>query len=159
MRLRLMLVGLVATAALVAVPAAGATATQLAQYDLSFFSASDTFTFQIAKGEDNPAGRLTADTIDCCIPGDHWQVSFDTAQPANPARDVVGVGNGSTTEFSGAATARPFINGSVTVSYESGTDQFGAGMCVRFRYSKAPGVEITAPAGAVLDGPSCPPPT
>jgi hypothetical protein len=156
MRLRLMLIGLVVTVALVAAPTASAVPTQLAQYDLTFASADDTFAFQIAKGEDNPAGSLTADTIDCCIAGDLWKVSFDTAQPANPANDVVGVGSGSTTEFSGAATASPFINGTVTVSYDGGTDVFPAEMCVRFQYSKAPGVEITPPAGAILNGPACP---
>jgi hypothetical protein len=156
MRLLLVVVGLAVTAALVAVPSASAAPTQLAQYTVILPSATTTFTFQIAKGG-NPAGRLTADTLDCCVPGHLWEVSFDTARPANPARDVFGVGNGSLTEFSGAATARPFIKGSVTVSYDSGTASFPAGVCVRFRYSKAPGVEITPPAGAVLGGLFCPP--
>jgi hypothetical protein len=35
-------------------------------------------------------------------------------------------------------------------SYDSGVDIFPAEMCVRFSYSKSPGVEITAPAGATL---------
>jgi hypothetical protein len=158
MRRRLTFVGLVVFVALVAVPTASAAPTQLARYGLSFPSASASFTFQIAKG-DNPAGNLTADTIDCCLVGDHWKVSFDTARPANRANDVVGVGNGSTTVFSGAATAHPFIKGSVTVSFDSSlAPSFPAGMCVRFRYSKAPGVEITPPAGAILNDPGrCPP--
>jgi hypothetical protein len=157
MRLRLTLVGLMVAVALVAVPTASAAPTQFAQYGLGFFSANDTFTFQIAKGH-NGAGNLTADTLDCCIAGDLWQVSFDTARPANSANDAVGVGDGSTTEFSGAATAHPFIRGSVTVSLDTLVGGIPAGVCVRFRYSKGPGVEITPPAGAVLNDPSlCPP--
>jgi hypothetical protein len=157
MKLRVLLIGLVAALALFLVPSAvgNPAPTQLAKYDLIFFSATDTYTFQVAKGEDNPAGNLTADTVDCCVPGDLWKVAFDTAQPANPANDVVGIGNGSTSEYSGAATSHPFINGSVTVSYSSGTDLFPAEMCVRFAYTKAPGVEITPPPGAVENGPAC----
>jgi hypothetical protein len=157
MKVRFLLFGLAVVLALFLVPGAVANPapTQLAKYDLTFFSAADTYTFEVAKGEDNPAGDLTADTIDCCIPGDLWQVTFATAQPANPANDVTGIGNGSTSEYSGAATSHPFISGSVTVSYNSGTDFFPAEMCVRFQYSKAPGVEITAPPGAVLNGPAC----
>ena len=113
--------------------------TQLAKFDLTFFSPTDTFTFEVAKGEEDPAGDLTADTVDCCIPGDLWQVTFATAQPANPANDVIGIGNGSTTEYSGAATSHPFIRGSVTVSYNSGTDIFPAEMCVRFQYTRPQG--------------------
>jgi hypothetical protein len=127
---------------------ASAAPTQSAQYFLGFNSANDTFTFDVEKLDDNGAGNLTVDTMDCCIEGDHWTVSFDTAQPANPANDVSGTGNGSISVFSGAATSHPFIRGSVTVSYASGVDIFPAGMCVRFSYTKAPGVEITPPAGA-----------
>jgi hypothetical protein len=157
MNRRFLLFGLAVVLALFLVPGAVANPapTQLAKYDLTFLSATDTFTFEVAKGEDNPAGDLTADTVDCCIPGDLWQVSFATALPANPANDVTGIGNGSTTEYSGAATSHPFVSGSVTVSYSSGTDVFPAEMCVRFQYSKAPGVEITPPAGAVENGPAC----
>jgi hypothetical protein len=130
--------------------------TQLAQYDLIFSSASDTFTFGVEKLDGNGAGDLSVDTIDCCIPGDLWTVALDTAQPANPAHDVTSTGNGSISAFSGSATSHPFIRGSVTVSYSGGTDVFPAEMCVRFQYSKAPGVEITPPAGAVLNGGACP---
>jgi hypothetical protein len=54
--------------------------------------------------------------------------------------------------FTGAATSHPFVRGAVTVSYDSGTDVFPAEMCVRFRYTGAPGVEITPPAGLVFPG-------
>jgi hypothetical protein len=75
---------------------------------------------------------------------------------AQVANDVTGVGNGSTSEYSGAATSHPYSSGSVTVSYNnSGTDVFPAEMCVRFQYTKAPGVEITPPPGAVENGPVC----
>jgi hypothetical protein len=155
MKRRFLLLGLSVALALFLVPSAFAAPTQLAKYDLIFFSPTDTFTFEIAKAENDPAGDLTADTIDCCISGDLWQVDFATAQPANPANDVTGIGNGSTTEYSGAATSHPFIRGAVTVSYNSGTDVFAAEMCVRFQYSSAPGVEITPPPGAVENGPAC----
>ena len=157
MKRRFLLCGLGVALALFLVPSAVASPapTQLAKYDLVFFSPTDTFTFDVAKGEDNPAGDLTADTIDCCVPGDLWEVDFATALPANPANDVTGIGNGSTTEYSGAATSHPFVSGAVTVSYNSGTDIFPAEMCVRFQYSKAPGVEITPPPGAVENGPAC----
>lgn len=154
MKLRSLVVGLMTALALFVAPTAGALPTQLAQYQLDFASATDTFTFSIDK-LDSPAGDLTADTKDCCIPGDLWKVSFDTAQPANPVNDVVGIGNGSINVFSGAATSHPFVRGAVTVSYDSGTDIFPASMCVRFQYSSAPGVEITPPAGAIPDGLAC----
>jgi hypothetical protein len=154
MKRRFLPLGLAVALALFLVPSAFAAPTQVAKFDLIFFSPTDTFTFDVTKAE-NDAGNLTADTIDCCVPGDLWQVDFATAQPANPANDVTGIGNGSTSEYSGAATSHPFIRGAVTVSYNSGTDFFPAEMCVRFQYSAAPGVEITPPPGAVENGPAC----
>jgi hypothetical protein len=153
----LLIAGLVAALALIATSSAAAqpTPTQTAKYDLTFASASDTFTFQVAKGADNPAGALTVDTVDCCIAGDLWKVAVDTAHPANPALDKSATGDGDTAAYSGAATVTPFIDGSVTVSYSSGNDFFPAEMCVRFQYSKAPGVVITPPAGAIENGPAC----
>ena len=141
---------------LVAGAAASPAPTQLAQYDLVFSSANATFTFGVEKLADAGAGDLSVDTIDCCIAGDLWEVTFETQQPANPANDVTGTGNGSISAFSGSATSHPFIKGSVIVSYAGGTDVFPAEMCVRFQYTKAPGVEITPPAGATLNGPACP---
>lgn len=157
MKRRYFLFGLAVALALFLVPSgvANPAPTQLAKFDLTFSSPTDTFTFEVAKLEDDGAGDLTADTVDCCIPGDLWEVTFETAQPANPANDVSGIGNGSTSEYSGAATSHPFIRGSVTVSYNSGTDIFPAEMCVRLQYTKAPGVEITPPPGAVENGPAC----
>ena len=139
---------------LVAGAAASPAPTQFAQYDLVFSSASDTFTFDVQKV--GGAGDLSVDTIDCCVPGDLWSVTFDTQQPADSANDATGTGNGSITAFSGSATSHPFVRGSVIVSYADGTGVFPAEMCVRFQYAKAPGVEITAPAGATLNGPACP---
>ena len=139
---------------LVAGAAASPAPTQFAQYDLVFPSASDTFTFDVEKV--GGAGDLSVDTIDCCIPGDLWRVTFDTQQPADPANDATGTGNGSIAAFSGSATSHPFVRGSIIVSYVDGTDVFPAEMCVRFQYSKAPGVEITPPAGATLNGAACP---
>ena len=49
-------------------------------------SPTDTFTFDIAKLEDNPAGKLTVQTGDCCIHPDFWKAAIDTAMPANAAR-------------------------------------------------------------------------
>jgi hypothetical protein len=141
--------------ALVGSSNAGAAPTQLAKYDLTFASASTTFTFGVAKLANNGAGNLTVDTVDCCIPGDLWTVSIDAVQPANAANDVSATGNGSTSQYTGAATSHPFINGSVTVSHSGGTNVFPAQMCVRFQYTKSPGVEITPPAGAIADGPAC----
>lgn len=148
MKIRILLASLLAGVALAVIPSASAAAhTQLAQYTLVFSSATDTFTFGVDKTGGN-AGDLTVDTRDCCITGDLWQVTFATAQPANPANDVSATGNGSTAAFSGAATSHPFIRGDVTVSYAGGTDIFPAGMCVRFQYTGSPGVVITPPAGA-----------
>jgi hypothetical protein len=141
------LASLLAGVGLAVVPSASAAQTQLAEYTLTFSSATDTFTFGVDKAGGD-AGDLTVDTRDCCIEGDLWEVTFDTAQPANPANDVTAVGNGSTAAFSGAATAHPFIRGDVTVSYDSGVDIFPADVCVRFQYTGSPGVEITPPAGA-----------
>jgi hypothetical protein len=148
MKLRFLLfVSVAAALALLVAPNVGAAPTQSASYDIIFASADDTFTFGLDKLGGN-AGDLTADTADCCIEGDLWTVDFDTALPANPANDVSATGDGTINEFTGAATAHPFIRGNVTVSYSGGTDVFPAEMCVRFQYTGAPGVEITPPAGA-----------
>jgi hypothetical protein len=126
--------------------ATGASTTQ-AVYFLAFENADQTYTFDVVKAQG--AGDLTVDTSDCCIHPDFWRATIDSALPANAANDVSGLGDGDF-GFSGAATAHPFISGAVTVSYDHGVDIFPAGMCVRFTYSKSPGVEITAPAGAAL---------
>jgi len=121
--------------------------TSHAVYLLNFGSATDTFTFDLAKLADNPAGTLTVATGDCCIHPDFWETTIDTALPANPANDVSAVGDGQG-GLSGEVSVKPFIAGSVTISYNHGTDVFAASMCVDFTYSKSPGVEITAPPGA-----------
>ena len=102
-------------------------------FDLVFNTADDTFTFTVDKAQ--RAGDLTVDTLDCCIAGDLWRVDLEASQPANQSE--TGIGDGNTSEFSGAATGSPWVHGTVTVSYESGVDVFPAGMTVRFRYSTA----------------------
>jgi hypothetical protein len=119
-----------------------------ARYVITFGSPSDSFTFQVQKAQG--AGNLTVDSKDCCVPGDGWSSTVQTIRPAG-GRSVTGVGDGNTSTYSGAATARPFLNGSVVVSYANGTDLFPASMCVRFRYSNASGVIITPPPGATTD--------
>ena len=98
---------------------------------LTFNNASQTFAFDVVKAKGS--GVLTVDTMDCCIAGDLWRVDLYTAQPASAANDVVGIGSGSTTQFSGAASAH--VNkGCFQVSYSSGVDVFPASMDVRFQY-------------------------
>jgi hypothetical protein len=145
-RLLVVLVLLGAAAASLA-GSAGATPTTSAVYALSFAAATDTFTFDVAKVQG--AGDLTVQTGDCCIHPDYWLATIDAALPANSANDGTGLGDGQG-GLSGAVTAHPFISGSVTISWDSGVNIFPAGMCVSFTYSKSPGVEITAPAGATL---------
>ena len=150
MKLRfLLLLGVLASMALLVAPTSGAAPTQLAQYGIVFNNADEEYTFHLDKLGGN-AGDLTADTADCCIPGDLWTVDFATAQPANPANDVSATGDGTINAFTGAATSHPFIRGDVTVSYSGGTDIFPALMCVRFQYTGSPGVEITPPPEAFL---------
>ena len=102
------------------------------EFLLSFSDADDTHSFAVEKAQ--KAGDLTVDTLDCCIPGDLWRVDLVSSQP-NAATS--GTGDGSITEFSGAATGHPWVTGVVTVSYDSGVDVFPAGMTVRFHYSQS----------------------
>ena len=106
---------------------------------LTFTSATSTFTFSVVKARD--AGDLTVDTKDCCIVGDFWKVELVPGQPASVG--VSATGDGSISAFSGAATAHPWVRGTVVVSYAGGVDVFPAGMTVRFQYSKDYGVIIT----------------
>jgi hypothetical protein len=140
-------VALVGSIAVALAGSAAAAPTTEAVYDIVFANATETFTFDVVKAQG--AGALTVETSDCCIHPDFWRATIDTALPSNPGNDVSEVGDGQF-GFSGAATAHPFISGAVTVSYDSGVDIFPAEMCVKFTYSKSPGVEITAPAGATL---------
>ena len=98
--------------------------------NLAFFGPDDVFVFDIEKGRG--AGNLVVDTKDCCLPGDQWRVDFFTEEPADAESDPVGIGDGNTVAFSGAAYAAPFVRGQVEVSYDSGVDRFPAGMTVRF---------------------------
>jgi hypothetical protein len=128
-----------------------AAAVTSATYGLVFLSPADTFTFTVEQARG--AGALTVATRDCCIPGDLWQVDLSAQLPARMTAHAVG--DGSTEEYSGAATIAPFIRGTVVVSYASGVDIFPAGMCVRFSYSREPGVVITAPPQAEPDAFYC----
>jgi hypothetical protein len=119
-----------------------------AVYDITFAAPGNTFTFEISKAQG--AGQLMVDTRDCCIAGDKWKLVVDPNLPRAAKKDAAGTGDGSTTIFSGSAVTMPFVAGTVTVSFDSGVNVFPAGMSVRFAYSKATGVNITAPAGAVL---------
>jgi len=109
---------------------------------LSFSSADTVWVIPVEKAQG--AGDLTVDTMDCCIPGDMWQVEVSEPTEAG-AKTVVGVGNGSTSDWSGEVTAHPFVRGTVTVTYAEGVDVFGAGMWVRLRYSKATGMNVGDP--------------
>ena len=111
-------------------------------YSLAFYSATQTFAYDVVKAKSS--GVLTVDTRDCCIPGDKWQVDVHTAVPASPSNDVIGIGDGNTSTFSGAASAH--VNtGCVQVSYSSGVNVFPAGMEVRLQYvdDEGFGVNIT----------------
>ena len=109
--------------------------------EVTFASADDVFHIDVEKARG--AGALTADTSDCCVEGDIWRVDIHPDQPANPANAVTGIGNGSISEFSGAATAAPFVRGCVEISYEEGVDDFPALMSTRLRYSKSTGMIVS----------------
>ena len=137
--------------ALAAIPTVGGAAGQgvtEAVYFVQFNAAGDTPTFEISKAQG--AGELMVDTRDCCIAGDKWKLVVDPNRPRAAKKDATGTGDGNIVLFSGAAATMPFVAGAVTISYDSGVDVFPAGMEVRFVYSKATGMNITAPAGAIL---------
>lgn len=119
-----------------------------AVYSLTFASAAATFTFLIEKAQG--AGQLVVDTRDCCISGDKWKVVVDPSLPRAANKDATGVGSGSTVLFSGSAATIPFVTGGVVVSHDSGVNVYPAGMTIRFAYMKGTGMNIVAPAGAVL---------
>ena len=108
-------------------------------YYLEFAGPGDTFTFDIVKAQ--KAGDLTAATLDCCIVGDCWRVDLNPVDPMD--KDTFAVGDGNITSYSGSATVHPWVSGTVTVSYDHGTDIFPAGMWVKFNYSAATGMNIT----------------
>lgn len=145
MKKRVSLLALVMVLLLVSVAAAAGTPTQYVTYAITFWNADDTYEFAVEKAQG--AGDLTVDTADCCIAGDLWRVDLAPSQPANPANKVTGIGSGEINVWSGKATAHPWVRGKVVVSYESGVDAFPAGMCVRFQYTKAPGVIVEPPEG------------
>lgn len=139
--------------ALATLPSIGSAAGQgytEAVYSVTFSGPGDTFTFDISKAQG--AGELMVDTRDCCIPGDKWKVVVDPTRPRAAIKDATGTGDGNTTINSGSAVTMPFVSGAVTLSYDSGVDVWPAGMMIRFVYSKATGMNITAPAGAFLLG-------
>lgn len=141
MKKKLIFSALALSFALIAAPSAQASPGVTSHTEvLNFTSADQTFSFNVSKAGD--AGRLTVDTKDCCLNGDLWTVDIDTALPAAAKYDVSATGDGSTSEFSGPATVKPFISGCVTVSYDSGVDNFPAGMEVRFDYSEPDGMII-----------------
>jgi hypothetical protein len=153
-RLSSVLLSVVVLLVLTTVVSASSPATVYVTYLLSFYGPEDTFTFEVEKAQG--AGDLTVDTWDCCIPGDHWRVDLIPKQPADAGDKVTGIGDGNTVTYSGAATSHPWVRGIVVVSYESGVDIWGAGMCVRFQYTKKPGVIINPPPGATVNSPFCP---
>jgi hypothetical protein len=122
---------------------------QSANCDLSiaFNNAFDIHVYTVFMGAN--ATTLTVDTMDCCIAGDHWGVVANrfggTGLPV-----ASGVGSGSTTAFSGAATiSGTVLKGrvvQVTVFHAAGVSDFPAGLDVRFR-SNAPIQKVTQRAG------------
>jgi hypothetical protein len=119
--------------ALVAVPAGAAPtapgATTYTTY-FDFSSATDTFTFDVSATQGS--GTLTVETMDCCIVGDLW---VSTLEKGKSKKVTTGIGNGSTTEFSGEAVRKGWTKGTVTFSYASGVDIFPAGITVRITYT------------------------
>src|SRR5688572_27800013 len=90
-------------------------------------SATDVFTLEVTIPEAGDGagrnGRLTVDTIDCCIAGDIWGVRIIKA---NGKVIAEGTGDGSITAYSGAASIPSIPGKTVTVEvfYVSGTDVF-----------------------------------
>lgn len=101
---------------------------------LTFYSAGDVFTFHVEKTEDTAAGILRVQTLDCCLVGDLWKSELLAEKPRFKTDTATGDGN--TATFSGDAYVAPFNAGTVTVSYDGGTDVFPAGMTVEFCYSR-----------------------
>jgi hypothetical protein len=112
------------------------------EFFIVFYSADDVYVIDVEKAQG--AGDLIVDTMDCCVPGDKWKVVVSEPN-GNAAKTETGVGDGSNSEYTGAATAHPFVRGTVTVSYDSGVDIFPAGMQVRLRYTKDTGMIVGAP--------------
>lgn len=116
--------------------------------ELIFWGPSDTHAFLVEKVQG--AGRLTVDSMDCCISGDQWRVDIVPIRPAAAKKGATGIGTGSIFSFSGAAMSRPVVAACVLVSYHEGVDVWPAGMSLRFQYDKQPGMKVT-PVGT-----SCP---
>lgn len=109
-------------------PAAG---TVMQAFNLVFTGPGDSFSFDVDAAQG--AGTLTVETADCCIAGDLWVSFLQHGQPQG--KDVaIGTGDG-TSSLSGAATRKGWSKGTVTITYDSGTDIFSAGMTVKFSYS------------------------
>jgi hypothetical protein len=130
------LASLLALAMLVVVPTATAEkpapGVTEAYYYLTFDGPDVTFTFQVDAAQG--AGVLTVETMDCCIPGDLWVAFLSHGQPTGNDTGT-GVGDGGINLFSGAASVNGWSTGTVTISYDSGVDIWGAGMTVKFTYS------------------------
>ena len=112
-----------------------------------FNNAFDTHTYTVWMGK---AGtRLTADTMDCCIAGDHWGVVLNRFGGSG-VPIAAACGNGSTSAFSGAAS----LSGAwmknrvvqVTVIHCSGVSTFPAGLTLRLA-ANAPIQTVTQKSG------------
>lgn len=101
---------------------------------LTFFSADDVYTFDIVTP---PTQEVLGDTLDCCIAGDSWGMRLKGAGGVILAEAC---GSGSTTEFSGLATATAVTH--AEVYYCSGVDIFPAGMSARWRFPGGAGEVI-----------------
>jgi hypothetical protein len=99
---------------------------------LAFGDAEETVTFEVDAAQG--AGVLTVETQDCCIAGDIWVAFAAHGQPRGNDAGT-GVGNGSIGSLSGPVSVKGWSKGTVTISYDSGTDVFPAGMVVRFTYT------------------------
>jgi hypothetical protein len=102
--------------------------------EVRFYDPNDIYSCTISKTEDTAAGILRVRTQDCCVEGDEWQADIMSDKPR--WKTDIGIGDGSTTSFSGDAFVGPFNAGVVEISYFQGVDIFSAGMYVEFCYSR-----------------------
>jgi hypothetical protein len=96
---------------------------------LSFFSAGETFVFDVLPLTN---GSLKVKTQDCCVPGDIWRAGVNENGTGFIGRSNAGTGD--TDTFTGKVTkdaqaGNPYV---VIVSYDQGVDLFPAGMDVCF---------------------------